>query len=103
MPTNKPRITFALSDYEMEIVNRFMDANGITNQSSAVRAIMSMGIKEFNVTTTKGKHRRFDLPDDAAQLVDDYMMLNPKGKGLVRQVVEAATELYVEQPEPLSR
>ncbi|GHU67826.1 hypothetical protein FACS1894184_08420 [Clostridia bacterium] len=102
MPTNKPRITFALSDDELDIVNRFMDANAITNQSSAVRAIIAMGINEYKRITARGKHQRFDLTEDAAELIDDYLILNREGKRVIKDVMKMAVGMHSDQPEPLT-
>ncbi|GHV26724.1 hypothetical protein FACS18948_2940 [Clostridia bacterium] len=99
MPTNKPRITFALSDDELDIVNRFMDANAITNQSSAVRAIIAMGINEYKRITASGKHQRFDLTEDAAELIDDYLILNREGKRVIKDVMKMAVGMHTDQPE----
>ncbi|GHU74615.1 hypothetical protein AGMMS49992_16560 [Clostridia bacterium] len=100
MPSNKPRISFILSNDELEIVNRFMEKNGFKSQSQAVRTIISMGMEEYRKVMTKGQYQRFDLSSESAALVDDFEAMTQQGKRIVQQVVDAAVVLFGEPPAP---
>jgi hypothetical protein len=75
-----------------------MTQNKIKTQSSAVRAIISMGIEEYKKVMIKGKYQKFDLSPDVVSLVDDYQSLNQHGKKIIRQCLNSAMLLFSEQP-----
>ncbi|GHV28022.1 hypothetical protein FACS18948_6390 [Clostridia bacterium] len=100
MPTNKPKITFVLSDEELDLVKQFMVKNNIKSQSRAVRAIISMGMEEYRKVMTRGQYQRFDLSSESASLVDDFEAMTQQGKRIVQQVVDAAVVLFGEPPAP---
>lgn len=100
MPTEKPRITFTLSAEELDALGRFMSANGITNQSKAIRAIMSLGFDEIKKSMTSKDYNRFNLSPDAAQFIDDYESLSSSGKKVMHMSMDAAVILFANQPAP---
>lgn len=81
MPTKKPRVTFALSEEELERVESFRKAHNIKNQSQAILALIERGIESTNSKKEKcsvsdllgdGPAEKIQLPAKDQELLDAY-------------------------------
>ena len=87
MPTNKPRVTFALSEGQLERLEDYRIDQRIKNQSQAILSLIEKGLSDIEKSGTTFEEppeekRKFD------ELVKKYRLLDPYGKEAVDCVLD---------------
>ena len=87
MPTNKPRVTFALSEGQLERLEDYRIDQRIKNQSQAILSLIEKGLSDIEKSGTTyseppEEKRKLD------ELVKKYSSLDPYGKEAVDSVLD---------------
>lgn len=99
MPTNKPRVTFAISPEELTALEDYQYANRIKSQSKAILALIEKGLLQCKEEIKSAP----PYTEEALKLAKDYDDLDGHGKKVVRLVADeekarCAAPAPVEQP-----
>lgn len=87
MPTKKPRVTFAISEEQLAIVEAYQQENKLKNQSKAIIALIEKGLSDF-LPQDKENFPVHDEKED--KLVDLYRSMNQQGQ---EKLLDYATDL----------
>ena len=96
MPTNKPRVTFALSEGQLERLEDYRIDQRIKNQSQAILSLIEKGLSDIEKSGTTFEEppeekRKFD------ELVKKYRLLDPYGKEAVDGVLDVVSKRCEEE------
>lgn len=96
MPTNKPRVTFALSEGQLERLEDYRIDQRIKNQSQAILSLIEKGLSDIEKSGTTFEEppeekRKFD------ELVKKYRLLDPYGKEAVDGVLDVESKRCEEE------
>ena len=80
MPTDNPRITFALSPELLEQISEYRFEHRIKNQSQAILDLMEKGLEVVEQKETEKTTIEDSLPQDEIELLNQYRKLNAAGK-----------------------
>lgn len=99
MPTNKPRVTFAISPEELTALEDYQYANRIKSQSKAILALIEKGLLQCKEEIKTAP----PYTEEALELAKDYDDLDGHGKKVVRLVADeekarCTAQAPVEQP-----
>lgn len=87
MPTNKPRVTFALSEGQLERLEDYRIDQRIKNQSQAILSLIEKGLSDIEKNGTT-----YDEPPEEKRKLDElvkkYRLLDPYGKEAVDGVLD---------------
>lgn len=87
MPTNKPRVTFALSEGQLERLEDYRIDQRIKNQSQAILSLIEKGLSDIKKNGTT-----YDEPPEEKRRLDElvkkYRLLDPYGKEAVDCVLD---------------
>ena len=87
MPTNKPRVTFALSQGQLERLEDYRIDQRIKNQSQAILSLIEKGLSDIEKSGTA-----FEEPPEEKRKLDElvkkYRLLDPYGKEAVDGVLD---------------
>lgn len=87
MPTNKPRVTFALSEGQLERLEDYRIDQRIKNQSQAILSLIEKGLSDIEKNGTT-----YDEPPEEKRKLDElvkkYRLLDPYGKEAVDCVLD---------------
>ena len=98
MPTEKPRVTFTISNDELEKIKEFQFSTRAKNQTQSILSLIAMGIAE---TENSIKKSPSDLSEEAHKVAKDFDLLTEHGKGAVRAVLDyehGSNIIRLEQP-----
>lgn len=84
MPTEKPRVTFTISEEKLTELEEYKFKNKIKNQTQAILALLEKGLSDFE--SKEGKASPYS--EEAQELAKDYDGLDDHGKRLVRLIVD---------------
>lgn len=84
MPTNKPRVTFAISPEELTALEDYQYANRIKSQSKAILALIEKGLLQCKEEIKSAP----PYTEEALNLAKDYDDLDGHGKKVVRLVAD---------------
>lgn len=84
MPTNKPRVTFAISPEELTALEDYQYANRIKSQSKAILALIEKGLLQCKEEIKTAP----PYTEEALKLAKDYDDLDRHGKKVVRLVAD---------------
>lgn len=84
MPTEKPRVTFAISEEKLAELEEYKFKNKIKNQTQAILALLEKGLSDFE--SKEGKASPYS--EEAQELAKDYDGLDDHGKRMVRLVAD---------------
>lgn len=84
MPTNKPRVTFAISPEELTALEDYQYANRIKSQSKAILALIEKGLLQCKEEIKSAP----PYTEEALKLAKDYDDLDGHGKKVVRLVAD---------------
>lgn len=84
MPTEKPRVTFTISQERLSEVEAYRFDNKIKNQTQAILSLIDKGLSGFSEHEEKAP----SLSDEALKLAEDYDSLDGHGKRIVRLVAD---------------
>ena len=87
MPTNKPRITFALSDAQLTEISNFQFQNRMKNQTQAILALIEKGLDEYEERTPDEV-----LSSDEMELVRCYRRMNLTGQDTMLTISSALSQ-----------
>ncbi len=93
MPTEKPRITFAISKEKLEELEAYRFENRIKNQTQAILALIEKGLADFEADAK-------EVPlytDGAMRLARDYDGLDGHGKRVLRLVADEEKARCIER------
>ena len=82
MPTEKPRVTFTISEEKLKIVDEYRFSNKIKNQSQAILSLLEKGLDSME------NKAALSVTDEATKLAKDYDSLDPHGQRMVRLVAD---------------
>lgn len=87
MPTSKPRVTFALSEDQLERLEEYRSGQQIKNQSQAILSLIEMGLSDME----KRDNALTDTPEERKRIegmVKKYRSLDQYGKEAVEGVLD---------------
>ena len=82
MPTEKPRVTFTISEEKLKILDEYRFSNKIKNQSQAILSLLEKGLDSME------NKAALSVTDEATKLAKDYDSLDPHGQRMVRLVAD---------------
>lgn len=96
MPTNKPRVTFALSEGQLERLEDYRIDQRIKNQSQAILSLIEKGLSDIEKNGTT-----YDEPPEEKRKLDElvkkYRLLDPYGKEAVDGVLDVESRRCQEE------
>lgn len=103
MPTDKPRVTFALDKDTLQRIDDYKFASKAKNQTQAILSLLEQGLEKCE------KIKKISSPDyseEEKNLVKDYKALDRHGKNMVKiviteeqkRMVEARNKLEINEP-----
>lgn len=96
MPTNKPRVTFALSQGQLERLEDYRIDQRIKNQSQAILSLIEKGLSDIEKSGTA-----FEEPPEEKRKLDElvkkYRLLDPYGKEAVDGVLDVESRRCEEE------
>lgn len=95
MPTKKPRVTFALSEEELAVIDKYRFDNHLKNQTQAILSLISIGLDTLAPPLPQSSINI--LSREEQQLVEDYRSLNKKGREYILQTMTMARQIYSEK------
>lgn len=84
MPTDKPRVTFTISEEKLAELEEYKVEKKIKNQTQAILSLIEKGLSDFESKTGKAS----PYSEEAQELAKDYDGLDDHGKRLVRLIVD---------------
>ena len=93
MPTDKPRISFALSEELLRQVDEYRFSHRVKNQSQAIIQLMEKGL-EVLMSQPAPETPTDDLTEQERNLIMDFRSLSPQGKAYVLQSVAMSVQIY---------
>jgi len=85
MPTNKPRVTFTLSQEKLDEIDSYRFENKIKNQTQAILSLISKGMADYLAERKEAP----SLSDEALKLAQDYeTAMDAWGQKQVRSVAD---------------
>ena len=94
MPTEKPRITFTISQDQLDMVDNYRFDNKFKNQTQAILSLIEKGLSDFETKTAPS------ISDEAMKLAKDYDNLDCHGQRVVRLVADEELARCIEQEQP---
>ena len=88
MPTKMPRVTFAISQEELDRVEMFQKANNIKNQSQAVIQLIRMGFNDSGKENAAISHTEQPTVEPIDRLTAVVEKLTPDQARFMVQLVE---------------
>lgn len=95
MPTEKPRVTFTISQERLSEVEAYRFDNKIKNQTQAILSLIDKGLSGLESETRKAP----SLPDEAQKVAARYSKLDRFGKAAVQAVMGEEEARIKEQAE----
>lgn len=105
MPTEKPRVTFTISQETLSKIDAYRFDNKIKNQTQAILSLINKGLSGLEAS---GKTAP-SLPDEARKVWERYSKLDTYGKAVVQAVMgeeesrikdQAELDFQMTKPEP---
>ena len=93
MPTDKPRVTFALDKDTLQRIDDYKFASKAKNQTQAILSLLEQGLEKCE------KIKKISSPDyseEEKNLVKDYKALDRHGKNMVKIVITEEQKRMVE-------
>ena len=69
MPTQKPRVTFTISQDKLSKIDSYRSNNQLKNQTQAVLSLIEKGLEDYS---PKSKNKAPSYSDEAMKLAHDY-------------------------------
>lgn len=82
MPTEKPRVTFTISQDKLDVVDSYRFSHKFKNQTQAILALIEKGLSDFE------PQKAPSISDVAMKLAMDYDELDGHGQRVVRLVAD---------------
>ena len=82
MPTKKPRVTFALSEEELAVIDKYRFDNHLKNQTQAILSLISIGLDTLDISAS-GSRDLDDLSSEDWELIEAYHAADPKSRAMV--------------------
>lgn len=89
MPTDKPRITFAVDESLLQQVETFKDDNNCKNLSQAILALLNKGL---DIEEVKPDERA--PSEEALKIASDFDHLTDEGKSLARGFMAVVLQVH---------
>lgn len=83
MPTERPRVTFAINPDQLKKLEEYRFNNRIKNQTQAILSLIDKGLSDFEPTKKTSPYS-----DEAMKLAKDYTDLDSHGRRMVWLVVD---------------
>lgn len=84
MPTDKPRVTFTISEEKLAELEEYKVEKKIKNQTQAILSLIEKGLSDFE--SKEGKASPYS--EEAQELAKDYDGLDDHGKRVVRLLAD---------------
>lgn len=85
MPTEKPRVTFTISEEKLAQVDAYRFDGKFKNQTQAILSLIEKGLEEYTPAIKKAP----SVSDEAMKIAKDYDGLDTWGQKTVRAVTDA--------------
>lgn len=82
MPTKKPRVTFALSEEELEVIDKYRFDNRLKNQTQAILSLISLGLSSLAPSTSVDRISN-GLSAEDRELIEAYHAADAKSRAMV--------------------
>lgn len=79
MPTEKPRVTFALSEEQLQKIDTFRFENRMKNQTQAILTLIERGLSEMKEADLQSPH----YSDRAAVVAEAFDKADERSKKIV--------------------
>jgi len=79
MPTSKPRVTFTLSEDELDCITDYQHGNKIKNQSQAILSLIRLGLNQVSIDS-KTYRTMAEVAVSEMRLLQNYRELNEEGQ-----------------------
>lgn len=94
VPTENPRITFAVDKYTLDKITEYRFEHRLKNQTQAVLTLIEKGLNSLNSTENKSILEETILTDDELSLLENYRKLSREGKQYILQTMSMAVQSY---------
>ena len=94
MPTENPRITFAVDKHTLDKITEYRFEHRLKNQTQAVLTLIEKGLSSFNSTENKSMLEDAVFSDDELFLLENYRKLSREGQQYIRQTMAMAVQAY---------
>lgn len=84
MPTDKPRVTFTISEEKLTELEEYKFKKKHKNQTQAILALLEKGLSDFEAK--EGKTSPYS--EEVKKVAEDYSSLDHWGKRVVRSVID---------------
>lgn len=109
MPTEKPRVTFTISQERLSEVEAYRFENKFKNQTQAILSLLEKGLSGIEEGKGKVKGKAPSLSDEARRVAERYSKLDVYGKSAVQAIIneeelrikeQAELDFIITKPEP---
>lgn len=96
MPTQKPRVTFTLTEEELARLNDYQFSNKIKNQTQAILRLLEIGLEEYRQTGVLQEEKASPTlkAGDEEKLLHFYRGMNADGKARLLEQAELLSVKY---------
>lgn len=103
MPTQKPRVTFTISEEELARVEDFRFSNKIKNQTQAILRLIELGLEDYLPTSPDDNKKSPSFEDGDMELLKQYHKLDSSDRCRVSGYIDRLLEDEKYQKESLSK
>ena len=93
MPTDKPRVTFAIDKDTLKKIDDYKFASKSKNQTQAIISLLEQGLEKYEKVKKISFH---DYSEEEKNLIKDYKVLDRHGKNMVKIVITEEQKRMVE-------
>lgn len=96
MPTQKPRITFTLSEEELAKISDYQFSHKIKNQTQAILRLLEIGLADLQAEMALAETKKSPamMAGDEEKLLHYYRCMNSDGKARLMEQAELLSVKY---------
>ena len=102
MPTDKPRISFALTEDLLRQIDEYRYTHRVKNQSQAIIQLMTKGLEVLNAEQITDDNAPDELTPQELSLIRDFRSLNAQGKAYILQTMAMSVTIYKNENHDIS-
>lgn len=103
MPTQKPRVTFTISEEELARVEDFRFSNKMKNQTQAILRLIELGLEDYLPTSPDDNKKSPSLQEGDDELLNLFHQLDDRDQGRIIGRMEQMLEGEKYQKESMSK